>query len=302
MIDLHIHTKYSDGTDSVKEILFNANKLKLKTISITDHNSCDAYEEMEMIDTLKLYDGNIIVGCEFTTSFDNRLIEVLGYGFDYKVIKKYLDKKYNENFEKNKRIRLGKKLISILVSNGFKININNCIQNYKSYNCYSIKKTYDEIVKYDENISKDREILSSYDVFLRKGIYNIKSKYYLNYTCYYPSLDEIIELVHNSGGLVFLAHPFQYKFDDIDKFLNKIYDEKKLDGIECFYTTFTDQQSNYLLDFAQKRNLLISGGSDYHGRNKEQHNLGIGSGTLNISNNIIANWDIEYYSNSKSDK
>lgn len=301
MIDLHIHTKYSDGTDSVKEILLNANKLKLKTISITDHNSCDAYEEMEMLNISQLYDGDIIVGCEFTTSFDDRLIEILGYGFDFKVIKNYLDRKYNENFEKNKRISLGEKLISILVSNGFKMDINNCVSNYKSYNFYSIRKIYDEIVKYDENIIKDSEIFSSYEFFLRKGIYNTKSKYYLNYTRYYLKVDEIIELIHNAGGLVFLAHPFQYKFDDIEDFLNKIYDENKLDGIECFYTTFTEQQSNYLLDFARERKLLISGGSDYHGGNKEQHNLGIGSGNLNISNDIIINWNIEYYNNNKSD-
>ena len=46
MIDLHMHTKYSDGTDTLKEILQNANKINLDIISITDHNSCNAYKEM----------------------------------------------------------------------------------------------------------------------------------------------------------------------------------------------------------------------------------------------------------------
>lgn len=47
MIDLYMHTKYSDGTDSVQELLSNATKANLDTISITDHNTCNAYVEME---------------------------------------------------------------------------------------------------------------------------------------------------------------------------------------------------------------------------------------------------------------
>ena len=89
MIDLHMHTTYSDGTDTVKELLEKAEFLGLEVISITDHNTCKAYFEMEKFNVKEIYHGNIIVGCEFTTSFDNRLIEVLGYGFDYKGVNKY---------------------------------------------------------------------------------------------------------------------------------------------------------------------------------------------------------------------
>ena len=56
---------------------------------------------MEKFNVKEIYKGDIIVGCEFTTSFDNRLIEVLGYGFDYKKANKYLAKKYN--FLNNKK-------------------------------------------------------------------------------------------------------------------------------------------------------------------------------------------------------
>ena len=89
MIDLHMHTTYSDGTDTVKELLEKAESLGLEVISITDHNTCKAYYEMENFNVKEMYKGDILVGCEFTTSFDNRLIEVLGYGFDYKNINKY---------------------------------------------------------------------------------------------------------------------------------------------------------------------------------------------------------------------
>ena len=101
MIDLHMHTTYSDGTDSVEKILMNANKLDLELISITDHNSCEAYKEMEKMKVNELFKGNIIVGCEFTTKFDNRIIEILGYGFNYNKIQNYLDNYYTSEFLEN---------------------------------------------------------------------------------------------------------------------------------------------------------------------------------------------------------
>lgn len=55
MIDLHIHTTYSDGTDSVKEVLTKAEKLGLKAIAITDHENCDAYKEMNDFDTTEYF-------------------------------------------------------------------------------------------------------------------------------------------------------------------------------------------------------------------------------------------------------
>lgn len=112
MIDLHIHTKYSDGTDTVKEILKKSNKIGLDTISITDHNSCNAYYELKNIDIETIYSGNIIVGCEFTTSFDNRLIEVLGYGFDYKIVSNYLNNYYSKTLINERTSTLYNRLLN----------------------------------------------------------------------------------------------------------------------------------------------------------------------------------------------
>ncbi len=64
MIDLHIHTTYSDGSDSPIEILKQAEKLKLKYISITDHDNCNAYKELQKIDVKKYYSGIIVPGIE----------------------------------------------------------------------------------------------------------------------------------------------------------------------------------------------------------------------------------------------
>ena len=70
MIDLHTHTKYSDGTDSVEELLINAENKKLEIISITDHDSIDVYSDLEKENIRKLYSGKIIVGTELKTYYN----------------------------------------------------------------------------------------------------------------------------------------------------------------------------------------------------------------------------------------
>ena len=295
MIDLHMHTKYSDGTDSVKEILEKVNKINLEIISITDHNTCDAYEEMEKFDVSKYYNGNIVVGCEFTTSFDNRLIEVLGYGFDYKKVNEYLKKYYTPELVNKRTKILYSRLLEKLNKIGLKFVLED-VNDKKFESEFFEFEVYMELIKYPENFEILKEdIWKTFSDFFRKGLTNKNSKLYINHVEFRPKLNEIITLVHNAGGIVVLAHPYQYKYNDTDEFLNKLYDENNLDGIESFYTNFSNDESQHLVEFARKRNLLISGGSDYHGLNKSNHDLGIGRGNLNIDKAVINNWNINCY-------
>ncbi|MCX4255211.1 MAG: phosphoesterase, partial [Bacilli bacterium] len=72
--------------------------------------------------------------------------------------------------------------------------------------------------------------------------------------------------------------------------LNAITKEFNIDGIECYYSNFTEEQTNELINYCNQNNLLISGGSDYHGNNKPEISLGIGKGNLQVPSNIIDNW------------
>ena len=295
MIDLHMHTKHSDGTDSVSEILMNAEKVKLEVISITDHNSVKAYLEMDKFDWHDYYQGDIVTGCEFTTAYKDRLIEVLGYGFDYHIIDEYLKKYYSEEIiDENARF-LYKRLMRKIKEYGL---IGNFIDRSNDFfdSEFFERDVYTELAKYPQN--KDilgEDIFGSLSDFFRNGLTNVNSKMYMNYPDFKPPLEEIIEIIHAAGGKVFLAHPYQYKFDDTEMFIGRIYDEYDFDGIECYYTTFTDYQTNFLIDFAARRGLLISGGSDYHGANKVNHNLGIGSGNLRISRDILNDFKVNFY-------
>ena len=294
MIDLHMHTRYSDGTDSLVELLNNANKKELKVISITDHDCVDSYKELDELHIERYYNGRIIVGCEFTTSYDNRTIEVLGYGFDYKKVDEYLSNFYTDEFVISSRIALFNRLVNILKENNLIYN-NEIIESAIKDKFYLIT-IYNELIKYKENEDiLNEHLFDSYSDFIRKGIYNPKSKLFLNHGEFKPKIVDVINIIHSCGGIVFLAHPFQYKFNDTEIFLDKIYNEINFDGIECFYTTFTEEQIDYIKDFANKRNLLISGGSDYHGKNKRNFELGTGYGNLNISEDILENYNITFY-------
>lgn len=293
MIDLHMHTKYSDGTDTVTELLKKAQERNLEVISITDHDCCSSYEEMESVNVAKYFKGKIIVGTEFKTTFLGRNIEILGYGFDYEKVNKFLKNFYSKDFIQQRTKILYQKFLDILDNIGLIYHLEP-VETFESE--FFERKIYDELIRHPENLEILKEdVFSSFSNFFRKGISNAKSALYLDTKSFKPSFQEITFLIHESGGLSFLAHPFQYKFSDTEEFLEQIYDGNDLDGIECFYTNFSIEQTEYLINFAKKRNLLISGGSDYHGTNKVNFDLGIGRGDLKINSNILSNWNINYF-------
>ena len=96
MIDLHTHTNHSDGTDSVEELLLNAEKKKLEIISITDHDTVKEHLELRKINNP--FTGQIIPGIEITTTYNGEIIEVLGYNIDIDkmniMVEKYIPTRY----------------------------------------------------------------------------------------------------------------------------------------------------------------------------------------------------------------
>ncbi len=292
MIDLHIHTTHSDGIDPVVNVLKKANEMNLEVISITDHDTCKAYKEMDKLDLSKLYKGKIINGCEFTTSFKGRLIEVMGYGMDFNKVDKYLSDFYKEELVTENTNTLCNRLLEKIRELGLTFEFEKVVFG----NDFFERIVYDELINYEENKTILKEdILDSFGDFYRKGLTNPNSELFINHAEFKLDLKSVVDLVHSNGGILFLAHPYQYKYDDTEQFLEELYDENDLDGVECYYTTFSKEQTDYLIEFTCSRNLLISGGSDYHGSKRKNHELGIGNGKLNIDKSIIDDWNISFY-------
>lgn len=92
MIDIHSHTTYSDGSFSVEKLLSEAEKLNLSLLSITDHNTVQAYYELQNPNIRDKFKGKIIPGVEITTTYKGETIEVLGYGFDLELMQQFFRK------------------------------------------------------------------------------------------------------------------------------------------------------------------------------------------------------------------
>lgn len=277
MIDLHTHTRYSDGKYSLKKLLKKAQKDGLNTLSITDHDNTLAYYELEKRRIRNLFSGKIINGIEITTSFNNKRIELLAYNFsDYKKVNEYFFEFYkNVDWEKimyEERTKFLKKFddLDIKYDEYYKTNL--FIQRYEMFFYKSVLNLND---KNDlKNKLKNDYCEFSEDIF-RKCIVNPDSALFINFVKYHPCISEVVNFIHSLGGIIFLAHPFRYKFDDLDDFLKNLYSENNIDGIEVYYDSFKKSEVTYLENFASKKNLLVSGGTDFHGKKEGPKKLGM---------------------------
>lgn len=289
MIDLHLHTNYSDGTDSVAELLSNAQKLKLEVISITDHDTIGAYKEIENNESLlNLYNGKIITGVELKAIYNGYNIEILGYGFDYnKLIIR------NPSAEKIQRENL-EHFKNVAKEYGFKIDDSIKTDSTNPTQKWAATVFVEELIKYPENIERLKE-LGEPDfrrgIFYREGESNRESIFFIDTSKYYPDINQAIEDIHNADGLAFLAHPYIYSLDNIEKEIENILATTDIDGLECEYPLFNDEQRESIKKLCAKYNKYMSGGSDYHADFKPDVKLGTGiNNNLSISKEFINEW------------
>ena len=127
-------------------------------------------------------------------------------------------------------------------------------------------------------------------VLYRQYISNPQSPFFIDMDDILPSLESVINLIRASNGKVFIPHIFEYRDNSIN-ILRYLLQTYPIDGIECYYSSFTDNQSSKLVELCKRKSLLISGGSDYHGQNKPDIDIGSGKGNLSISISILLNWN-----------
>ena len=287
MIDLHMHTTYSDGDKSVAEILKMCENKKLEYISITDHDTCKQYND-EALKNNNIFSGKIIIGTELNAVFQKKNIEILAYNINPNIINDWCEKYYSEEKLTAQQNICRQRLLDICNKHGL-VYDESKIKKPRKISEYIERPIYEEIMTHKENYKILGEFTESFGIFFRKGLGNPESSYFMNYIEFKPPYEEIIDIIHKAGGKAFLAHPFEYKFKDTIEFINDLRKEKELDGIECFHPSANQEQRNILVDYAKNNNLYISGGSDYHGSPKPDIEIGVGRGDLSISKEIL-NW------------
>lgn len=290
MIDLHTHTNCSDGADDYKTLLKNAQKTGITILSITDHDNCNVYTQMKNDDLKKYYDGKLICGVELQCYVNGTSIELLGYGVNPDVINKCVSEIYKPFSEINiiemKRLYENCKKIGMVFDD-------DVIERYNQDEIYyATEYLHNEMKKYPQN----KKFVDSEDaweresVFFRKYTSNINSSLYVDESDIIPSAEDVIKVIKKACGLVFIPHIFQYD-DRAENILKYLIENCDIDGIECYYPTFTNEQSKYLVEFAKEHNKFISGGTDYHGSNRPNTKIGTGiENNLNLSEDLIKNW------------
>lgn len=288
MIDLHVHTTCSDGQLTEEQILEKAQNIGISTISFCDHNVLDAYKILENMD-LSNYRTKIIPGIEFDFVFQKKDFHMLGYDFDWKKMDKstLINKKSDEEIikEENKKLDFLKRVCK---QQGIKYDENLAI-NKKNDKASTVMKYH--MMEFSENndildkmLGKNRE-----KSFARGFVHNPNSPFFIDETIGLPTANEIAELIHECGGKVVLAHPFDYKDIDHKQYIQDIFDLGILDGIECIHTRHTLEQIKYIKEFCQKHKLQITGGSDFHREGKQTLGYGV-NGTTSITEEYLFNY------------
>ncbi len=287
MIDLHTHTSYSDGTWDVKTLLRNAQKMKVELLAITDHDTVKAHLELKENDYSKYYTGKIIVGAEFNCVFNNAKIELLGYNFDAVKMDKWIGKVYSAEQKRPNLMEEFHLLMNACHKNNIKVD--DIV--YKEDMGWPIDYIYESIKKYPENRKyfSDKE-WNDIDHFFRCCTCNIDFPLYIDFSSQLPNAKQVSDEIRRLGGKVFLAHLFTYPLRNYKKYLDSLVKDNIIDGIETFYSKFTDDEINFVKDYCQKNNLYMSAGTDCHGDKKPDRKIGIGYGNMNVSIDLVKDW------------
>ncbi|GFI23057.1 5'-3' exoribonuclease [Lachnospiraceae bacterium] len=269
-VDLHVHSCCSDGTMTPCELVDYAVEKRLLAIALTDHDTVDGLDEI--IEYAKDKPIEIIPGIEYSTEYNGRDVHILGLFIDYKapVFQEYLTRFQQSRTDRNY------KLCANLQSVGIPI-------------------TYEALVDSFPDAVITRAHFASF--LLEKGYVKSRNeafdRYLGDHTPYFVhrekiTPEEVIEVTLKAGGIPVLAHPLLYQLgqEQLEHLVHRLKDAGLM-AIECIYSTFSPSEERQMKALAQKYNLLLCGGSDFHGKNKPNLDLGVGYGKLAVPEEIL---------------
>lgn len=274
-IDLHVHSNVSDGTLTPTEVVKLAVKNRLAAIALTDHDTLAGIPEAQAAALSETGAGNpikVIPGTELSVYYRKRDIHILGLFLDAgnKSLYKALENARLKREERNE------KMTANLRSAGIDITVDK-LRGEEGEAVLTRAHFAKFMVKY-------RYCKSMQDAFTR--YLNDDSPYYVPRE--YLSPADAINLIHTAGGLAIAAHPLLYKYtlEEVEQMVSYL-SELGLDGIEAIYSSNTGFDEGRMLHLANKYNLAVTGGSDFHGANKPDLNLGVGRGNLKIPYSVL---------------
>lgn len=269
LIDMHTHTCYSDGELTPDELIIKASSEGIKTIGITDHDTLLGVQAITV--NPKDYGIEVIPGIEISVKVPVGRMHVLGHNIDIwdPILNERMRELHNRSLYSvtgvicqlkkdhdivfsteeileilNKQRNIGRPDIAkLLIKHGYVTTVNEAFNKY-------LNEAYERCGNIAKGISKK----------------------------------DSIQLIKSAKGKATLAHPYSLKLSgkELDQFVGELV-EYGLDAIEAYHSNHTPEMTEEYLTLADKYNLLVSGGSDYHGATvKPDISLGTGKGNIKI--------------------
>jgi len=269
-IDLHTHSTASDGTFSPAEVVRMAFEAGLEAVALTDHDTAAGLPEA--VAAGRALGIEVVPGCELSVVSETGFMHIVGLFLPEtpKGLTQALE--YLREKRHSRNIRIVEKMRAI----GLDVN-------------------YDEVIEFAQGESVGRPHLAG--ILLQKGYVSSIQQAFDEYLgqggkAYLPkdkfTPDVALAALKGEGATVILAHPYSLELEGaaLEAKLRELQD-LGLDGMECHYPEHTPEMTASYLELTRKLDLLVSGGSDFHGQAKPEISLGVGRGDLFIPYSVL---------------
>ena len=268
-IDLHTHSTASDGTFTPTEVVKAAKDAGLSAIALTDHDTIAGL--VEAIEAGKKYGIEVITGIEFSVTTDTKLHLIgLNFSLDCPEIRNVLDDLIKSRDSRNTEV------INKLQAMGFDVTLDDTLE-FASSNVVGKSQIARAMIK-KGYVSTVKEAFEKY--------LGIGTPAYVKRETLSPG--KAIEIIKKSGGFTSLAHLNQTNRSDEELYtLLSGLKAAGLDAVEGYYTEYTEDMNIRYRKLASDLGLKLTGGSDFHGKNKDGYAIGTGSGNLRIPYSLL---------------
>ena len=250
LVDMHLHTTASDGSFSPSEVVQRVKSSGVKVFSLTDHDTTAGVHEVED----DIPEGmEFFKGIEFSCKAGDIKCHILGYSYDDN----------HPDFMKALATAEAKREDKLAIR----------IEHLREVD--GIELTGEEIAELEAIPSAGKPHIAN--ILMRRGIPGTRTEVinrYLEFGVESRIPAELaIGAIKSSGGVAIWAHPLggeneiHMSRDELEEKLGVLQDIG-IEGLECFYSRYDEDEIAMLLDIAESRGLLVSGGSDFHGKNK----------------------------------
>jgi hypothetical protein len=276
-VDLHVHSTESDGTLTPEELITEAEHAGLAAIALTDHDTASGVAKASSLAAARGIE--LVAGIELSTQYTygsnnkkEKEVHIVGLFIDpeNELLKaktaEFISSRQNRNAQ----------IVKALQAEGFDITMEAlCAENKDSV----ITRANIARFLHEHGMVKSRQ--EAFDKYIGDGCKCFVGRFKVT-----PM--EAVSLIRQAGGVAILAHPILYHMSM--QSLQQLIEELKAEGlcgIEALYSTYTPGEERLIREVAARNDLLISGGSDFHGSNKPTIHLGTGHGNLRIPYSVL---------------